>query len=60
MSQQSIVTKNPKRDQQLRNELPGDWYNYEPKDTALDAGQVNHWLDQPDEYLRLLSSHSRA
>ena len=55
MLQQSVVTRNPKQDQQLQNELLGDWYNYEPKDTALDARKVNHWLDQPDEYLKRLN-----
>jgi len=55
MSQASIVTKNPEQDQQLRKELLGDWYNYELKDTEQDARKVNHWLDQPDEYLKRLN-----
>lgn len=55
MTQISIVTKNTEQNQQLRSELLGDWYNYEPKDTALDSRQVDHWLVQLDESPKLLS-----
>ena len=60
MPQMSVITKNSEQDQQLRSELLGDWYNYEPKDTALDSRQVDHWLDRLDESLKLLSSQPLA
>jgi hypothetical protein len=55
MPQQSVITKNPEQDQQRQNELLGDWYNYDLKDTTRDDRQINHWLDQPDEGLRRLN-----
>jgi hypothetical protein len=51
----SIVTKNSEQNQHLRSELPGDWYNYEPKNTAQDSRQADHWLDHLDESPKLLS-----
>ena len=60
MPRMSIVTKNSEQDQQLWSELLGDWYNYEPKDTAQDSRQANHWLDHLDESPKLLSLQSLA
>ena len=53
MTQISIVTKNTEQNQQLRSELLGDWYNYEPKDTAQASRQADHWLDHLDESPKL-------
>jgi hypothetical protein len=60
MPQKSIVTRNSEQDQQLQNELLGDWYNYEPEDMEIDSRQVNHWLDSRDQSLKLLSPQRLA
>jgi hypothetical protein len=60
MRNQNVVANIPEQGRQLRMELLGDWYNYEPKDAELDAEKVNHWLGRLEECLKLPAKVSRA
>jgi hypothetical protein len=58
MRNQNVVAGIPQQDRQLRMELLGDWYNYEPKDAELDAEKVDHWLTRLEESLKLPAAAS--
>jgi len=42
----------PTQTRQLREELPGPWYNYEPDEITLDLQEFNHWLNRLDQQLK--------
>ncbi|MFC5863290.1 hypothetical protein ACFPT7_13380 [Acidicapsa dinghuensis] len=44
MSIEFVTPKKPQEIRQLREELPGNWYNYESSETTLNRQHVSHWL----------------
>jgi hypothetical protein len=56
MPQENMVTEISELDRQIRSELLGDWYNYEPDDTEPDSLRLNHWLDPLNESMKLPGS----
>jgi len=46
--------------QLARDELLGEWYNYETEDAPLTGRQIDHWLSRLEEPLRFPSPRSRV
>lgn len=44
MSNSQLSLDSPEQTRQLRKELPGPWYNYEPSAITLDTQEFDHWL----------------
>jgi hypothetical protein len=38
---------------QLREELPGSWYNYELSEITLNSQEFDHWLNRLEDQLTL-------
>jgi hypothetical protein len=43
-----------------RDELLGDWYNYDTKDLPLNGQQIEHWLLKLEDTLKLRPVASKA
>lgn len=46
--------------QHVRQELLGEWYNYEPKDAVLTGRQIDHWLSLLEEPLQSSPPRSKV
>lgn len=46
-----LTMNNSASARQLREELPGSWYNYEPSEITLDTQEFDHWLSRLEENL---------
>jgi len=49
MHNSQLTLDNSKQIRQLREELPGSWYNYEPSEITLDTQEFDHWLSRLEE-----------
>jgi hypothetical protein len=55
-----LTLDNSKQTGQLRDELPGSWYNYEASEITLDAQEFDHWLCRLDESMNRPAAQSQA
>ena len=60
MKTDQLTFDNSGQTRQLREELPGPWYNYEPSEITLDAQEFDHWLSRLEETMNQPASHSPA
>ncbi len=48
MHTSQLTLDHSEKTSQLREELPGCWYNYEPSVITLDVQEFDHWLGRLD------------
>jgi hypothetical protein len=49
MQNNQLTLNNSAQTLQVREELQGSWYNYEPSVITLDTQEFDHWLSKIDE-----------
>jgi hypothetical protein len=49
MQNDQLTLDNSAQTGQLREELPGSWYNYEASEITLDTQEFDHWLSRLEE-----------
>lgn len=60
MSNSQLSLDSPEQTRQLRKELPGPWYNYEPSEITLDTQEFDHWLSRLEDKMSRPAAQSQA
>lgn len=60
MQNNQLTPDNSEQTRQLREELPGSWYNYEPSEITLDTQEFDHWLSRLEETMNQPAVQSKA
>ena len=58
MQNNKLTLDNSAQTRQIREEMPGSWYNYEPSEITLDTQEFDHWLSQLEYSLHEFSTRS--